>query len=465
MAIYRPRMGALLTIPKRERANEDIAVSTALAAAARGGSGDAGDVVHLTVPIRKLRLESNDHNHADEASLTLDLMAVGGLDPRLLRNAVVNVYVGNADEYGQWRPSEDSLRFAGMAKRVRRARRTDEAPTVEIDALDFTTLFLEAKPFGSSGVPDYSQGLEDAWKRVVSQTPGAEALADRLVLQGLHSFPQLGKAVGARFRKLGKVPTKPETDAWAVWQQCVGMLGLISYVDRQRVVVTTATNLYTSERPPRLIWGRNVLSTEEERDASAAGKGIGITSFDPLTGTTLEALWPPVGDERVKRKGGARAKAPSEDARRASEERDYFAYYGVTDPEALIEIARRVYEERSRQELQGTLRTAEMFTNDVDGRAFDLLSLRAGDNIRVEVEQELKSTIAEMPSNTQRVEYLVAHGYAQEVAEILAVNADDVALVDPTMHVKRVAIDIDVDADGGSFQVEIEYCNRIRLDA
>lgn len=463
MAIYRPRMAALLTIPKRERANEDIAVSTALAAT-RGSSTDAEDVVHLTVPIRSLRLESNDHNHADEASLTLDLMAVGGLDPRLLRNAVVNVYVGNADEFGRWRPTEEDLRFAGMAKRVRRARRTDEAPTVEIDALDFTTLFLEAKPFGSSGVPDYSQRLDDAWKRIVSQTPGAEALADRIVLQGLDAFPEIGKAVSSRFRRLGKVPTRPETDAWAVWQQCVGMLGLISFIDRQRVVVTTATNLYTADRPPRLIWGRNISSLEEERDAAMTGKGIGITSFDPLTGTTLEALWPSVGDERVKRKGTARARVANEDALRASEERDYFAYYGVTDPEVLLAIAERVYEERSRQELQGVLRTAEMMVSDTEGRAFDLLSLRAGDNIRVEVEQELRTTIAAMSSPGHRVEYLVAHGYAREVAEILAANADDVGLVDPTMHVKRVGINIDVDADGGSFEVEIEYCNRIRLD-
>src|SRR5690606_25269097 len=159
----------------------------------------------------------------------------------------------------------------------------------------------------SSGVPDYSQRLDDAWKRIVSQTPGAQALADRLVLEGISDFPQLGKAVAARFRRLGKVPTRPDTDAWAGWQQCVGMLGLVSYVDRQNVIVTTATNLYTSENPPRLIWGRNILSIEEERDAALASKGVGITSFDPLTGTTLEALWPPVGDKRVKRKGGRTA--------------------------------------------------------------------------------------------------------------------------------------------------------------
>lgn len=450
-------MAALLAIPKRERRAEDLITSPA------PGSGDGGDIVYLTVPIRSLRHESNDHNHADEVSLSLDLMTVGGLDPRLLRNAVVNVYVGNADEFGYWLPSAENLRFAGLAKRVRRKRGGEDAPTIEIDALDFTTCFLEAKPFGSSGVPDYSQRLDDAWKRIVSQTPGAQALADRLELEGLSDFPQLGKAVAARFRRLGKVPTRPQTDAWAVWQQCVGMLGLISYVDRQRVVVTTATNLYTSEAPPRLIWGRNVLSMEEERDAALAAKGVGVTSFDPLTGTTLEALWPQVGDPRVKRKGGRAA--AGQDAIRASEERDYFSYYGVTDAEVLLEIAKRVYEERSRQELQGRLTTAEMFTETIDERSFDLLSLRAGDTIRVEVEQELKSTIASMRSESERVEFLVEHGYVREVAEILAANADDVALTDPTMHVKRVQTSFSVDADGGSFEIEIEYCNRIRIAA
>ncbi len=139
---------------------------------------------------------------------------------------------------------------------------------------------------------------------------------------------------------------KPDADAWAaIWQQCVGMCGLISFIRKDQCIVTTATDYYTSANPPRLIWGQNILRISEERDTRTAGAGVGITSFDPLTGTALEALWPPVGDASIRRKRLSAKKAGSPDAVRQSEAREYFAYPGVTDDATLLGTsAKRVYE-------------------------------------------------------------------------------------------------------------------------
>ncbi len=48
-----------------------------------------------------------------------------------------------------------------------------------------------------------------------------------------------------------------------------------------------------------------------------------------------------------------------------------FAYSGITEQDALDALTKRVYEERSRQELEGTLATVEMSVLTASNRAFD----------------------------------------------------------------------------------------------
>jgi len=81
------------------------------------------------------------------------------------------------------------------------------------------------------------------------------------------------------------------------------MLGLISFIDVDRCVVTTATDYYSAMRPAVLVWGSNLARLSERRDIHFANKGIAVRSFDPITGRTIEALWPPQGQATSKRAG------------------------------------------------------------------------------------------------------------------------------------------------------------------
>jgi hypothetical protein len=436
---YRPRALAVLTV---------------------AGADDAP--VTFPVRVRRAVLDSNDHNHADTLRISAEWRDAG-VDPRLLSDATCDFYLGSADDTGRWRPGPASLRFCGIAVRVGRVAEEGSGFVAELDFQDYTRFFLKAKPFGSSGIPDYAQTLDAAWRRIVGQTPGADVLSDRLVLQGVDSYPTLGNAVAPRFAKLGKVPTKPETDAWAVWQQCVGMLGLISYVRKDQVIVTTATDYYTAGDPPRLVWGRNLLSLAESRDADRAGRGVGLTSFDPLSGTTIEALFPPLGDPRVMRNKVAAAKAGDPAAIRQAEERDYFAYPGVTKVDLLLTLAERVWEERSRQELEGTLRTAEMNVATQSGANFDLLSLGAGDVLRVEFEQKDKEALSAIPTTQGRIAYLTRRGYSEGAATVLTQNMATFATLDPSFFTKRVTTTYEGVDESGTFQIDVNYCNRIQV--
>lgn len=454
MPTYRARFSAILAVP------------TLGDRAARRAQEDDDTVIHLPLNPIKITLERNDHNHADTLHLTVPFKD-SGFDVRLLQNAQVTFAIANSDDRGFWEPTTANVRFVGLLTRMSRVMPEDEQRVLEMEFLDYTTLYLEAKPFGAKGIPHYSMNLAEAWRTITSQVPGADVLADRIVFKGLDApGPALGTAVAARFAKLTKVPAKPITDAWAVWQQCVGMLGLISFFDRDQVVVTTSTAYYTRSDPPRLILGENIKNMTETRNPFRR-KGIGLSSFDPSTGRTIEALWPPAGSDEIKKKviKPSKKRGVTASQVRQAEEREYFQYPSTTDPAVLLECAKRVYEERSRQEMEGTIYTAEMLVERASGATFDLLLLGSGDDVRIELAQEdkamLASALSEGQSQKQMQDYLIGRGYDPSVAQLMAANVAQLAILDPVFYTKKVTIQIDV--EGMEFSVEINYCNRLLI--
>jgi hypothetical protein len=463
---YRPRMVAKIEVPllgtREERINQAASKESFI----------------LMLNPHSCRIESNDHNHADSCDVVVD-WTEAGVDPRLLDNAVLTVWMANADDQGVWAdgirlPLDDkNIRFIGLTKEIEAKRDTSNAAEVRFACVDYTTLFIEAKPFGSSGIPSYDQDLQDAWRRICSQTPGAGALADKLEFEGFATAPVLGKAVGDRFKKLGKVPVHPDTDAWAVWQQCVGMLGLISFIRLDKCIVTTATNLYTESHSPLMIWGQNLEEWSEVRHSAIVGKGIGVSSFDPISQTTLEAFWPPVGDKTVARKRPnavvSKKKPQSEGNTRANEERDYFPIPGVTNQAALLDIAKRIYEERSRQELEGHFRTREMFVQTQTDPpsappSFDMLGLRSGDTVSVTLNPGQAETLASLPSDDARLQFLEERGYAKDIAKFIIKNMQDFDRLDSKFLVHSVTTELSLSEKSGTFSIECHYINRINID-
>ncbi len=249
------------------------------------------------------------------------------------------------------------------------------------------------------------------------------------------------------------MPVKPGADAWAVWQQCVGMCGLISFIRKDQCIVTLAQDYYSDSNPPRLVWGHNILEMSEARSSDFAGKGVGVTSFDPLTNKTLEAFYPPLGTSPSKRALSTGGKV--------SDHYEMFPYTGITDQATLDGLARRIWEERSRQELEGQLSTAEMFADTVGGTSFDLLTLGPGDAVRVEFEQKDKEALRAIATVEERIAYLTRRGYSDGVAQLIAKDADAFTALSPEFCVKRVTVDLQTSEDSGSMEVQINYCNRL----
>jgi len=436
------------------------------------GNNDGTVATRIELTPRSVKLVRNDHNHADECRLTVDWIDAG-VDPRLLAGCQAKVYIGEADDFGVWSPDDDTnLQFVGILTRARRSSGGDDR-TIELEFLDYTALFLRFKPFPQRGVPRFDNNLKQAWSVLLSGFTDRSTyqneikfLLNAIEFRGLPSpGPVLGDAVAQRFRTKGaQLQVGTNVDAWAAWQHVVGSVGLMSYFDLDKLVVATSDAHYgggTGSDPPRLVHGINIDELSEERDNSFERKGVGISSYDPETGKTIEAVWPP---ETKTTKGKAKAKKgqPAPEVRGI----DWFSPPGGgSDPDTLLKIAKRVYDERARQEFTGRGTTHEMLLERAGGGTFPTLDLRSGDSIQIlldEFEANGATVLDAYPDQSQRQKYFETLGYDSQIAGLMAQRASDLLTLRGEFHVKTVSVSLESTPEGGSFDVEIEYINKIQ---
>lgn len=492
MSLQNPRCAVEIWVPDVGTSEERVSEES------------AGNMTKLTVRAFRVEVTSNNHNEANEARIetTID---DAGIDPRFLRNAELYVYIDD-EGFGTFQPNigkgdlrSGNCRFVGIVVDVSRKMGEDDRH-VSIWAQDYTCLFLQAKNgFSPRFLPDYSDSLTQAWNKICDGTgyitfdtspPSIVSTVQRLKNRIVFEPPDLANltlasavsprvaAVGAKF----EVPHQEAADSWAVWQHIVGSMGLISFVRGSQVVVTTATDFYSDDDPPRMIWGLNVTEIEESRDQqSLSAKNVAVYSFNPFTGAHLESFYPPKSDitptGRAKKKIGASALGPNIVVR--AQDYDVFQCpMAISDQATLDKFTEELWQDRSRQELKGYLKTPLMYTwtnsqfpgsgkggqgtgipRDTPG--WSLLGTQAGDRIRVEIDQSIFTEIQALPSLQARINRLKERGYSTDMAQYLAKNLSDISNVSPEFQVSKSTITLDMQDQEGSFDIRIDFVNRI----
>jgi hypothetical protein len=433
------------------------------------------EAINLPLIVRQAKLIRNDHNHADELRLTAEHRDCG-IDPRFLKNATVEFWLGDAGPSGEHRQTDKTHRFIGIATQVRRYASQGAGFTVDMEFLDYTTLFIAQKPLVAEGIPNQNMSLTEAWNLICNNTGWFDltsgkiisnclALTTKLEGRGVSLDTVIGEAAPARFRKLGlPIPVKPDMSSWDVWNVCCGMLGLITFIDGSTCVVTTTTEHYKPGKAPRMVWGHNLLDAEESTNIHATSKGVGLTSYDPEKGAVIEAFFPPPGSPliRVKRTKakGQQAGEISNSSALQSDQYEMFEYNMSITEERLQVVAENAFAERARQELEGKIITCEMSVDTVTQEQFDLLNLHAGDPIRIEIDPDLKETLLSIPSEEERVNYLIGdRGYSPSVALLISRNATAFGGLRNDYHVKQADISLTED----HFEVTIYYHNYIDI--
>lgn len=433
--------------------------------------GSRTEFVVLHPRVVEVKWSKNNHLVADELTVTIGWKE-GGVDPRFVKNARGAFWLWDANKEDFNRSKH--LRFTGIAKKVQR-RLSESGWVVDITFHDYTTLFICNKPLKTAGMPEWHDTLQTIWERICDNTgwedpatgkivSSVEALKPNLVFKRADIAGRtLGEIVSNRFLRISKPQPKRGAGSWDVWQWCICALGLISYIDKDECIITDTVEHYSQSNAARAFYGHNIHTLEEDADTDITTKGILLKSMDPLTGRILEAFYPPPGDERLKARRAAVGKKSEEGATVTQNEQsaDYeeFDRYDITDQTALDRCARETYEERSRQELIGSFKTAELVLPTLSNESLDIFELAAGDPISIEMEPGIdRDMLASLSGEEARVRYLVDRcDYDEDVARLIAKNIDADEFKSQIFHVRSMELDLGPDR----LDIEVKFHNLI----
>ncbi len=468
--VYQPRMAMTLFVPTLGTSTQRVA--------------QENDSTAYRLDVRPIRARhvANSIHEADELDVTFTYDEAG-MDPRYLRSAEGYFYLADtATSGGVLTPDiSQNLRFVGIARDVTRSFSESAGNLLTMRFQDYTCLFLECKVFPASKMPLLSDTLPAAWAKMcantgywdLTQSPPAiqstvSVLSDRITfVPDSLSSTTLGSAMPPRLAKLGKVQPEPGADAWAIWKSICDALGLITYIRNDRCVVTTATDFYTYQDPPLFIYGGNILELTETRElGSVSAKGVCARSYNPLTATTLESFYPPINSTGFtkKRNTASATKAPT-----TIKTPDYELLdlpFATADQTTNDTIAQRIWEERVRQELHGTLTTREMAVASVSGASrYDLLALGSGDALQVVIDRGALDSVQSQTTLGARVAMLLARGYSSDAATFIASNLDSIDKLPGQFLVRSVETTFDASSATGevTYESKIEFCNRVSL--
>lgn len=408
----------------------------------------------------------NDIITADSLEVKLPWLE-SGFDPRLIKSARCSFWLwdDHAEDYNE----SKHLRFTGIAESATRTA-TDLEQHVTIRFADWTTLFLASKPFPTEYVPDFADDLATAWAKICDGTgywdreegrivSSVTALRNALIIDPSVRNLTIGSAVSARYHAIAKPSPPTNASAWHVWSGICQAIGAITYIDRDQCVVTTIAAHYAHENAPRFLQGHNVLELEETADHSHVRKGVLLKSYDALNRVQLEAFYPEPGDRRVKTprsvvKRSAKGKGPIT-ANDVAADYDVFLRYDITDQATLEQAAEEAYLIRSKQQMTGRIKTAEMRIETADRQVVDVLSLAAGDEIVVGTDiQQQWAEVADLDNTGVSIAYLTDRmGYSLGAAQLVVASITAREIAEPRYHVKSMITRLGPD----HYDTEIEY--------
>jgi hypothetical protein len=393
---------------------------------------DVQEVTFFAHP-RSVKIERNEFSKADECTLEFDSMRFPML-PRMIRQVLCQVYLGDAGALDE-ELGDGDLAIIGYWEDPELALSEGDG-SVKVKLLDFTALYLQAKRPSQVIVPTYGDNLRDALRRILDAVPGGENIRLKLVQDGerAREWPFLDEAAPPGLQK-AKIAYDPNDTLWKLIERCCDPFGLIPRIELDTLIVSTSRGVTPAPTRPLFVYGANLIDYREKRLTQRVREGIALSGYDLSTQSYIFALWPPAGDQSVKKKikttrvattkKGSKSKVvklPTTIGANATpvskdEKRHWWPYGVVANEETLLDAARSLYENRSRQEFEGSFTTSRFFVaEDVGDGRFDVRKITSGDAVVVDVDPKQRQVLGGITSPDGRIAYLVAQGYPRELA-------------------------------------------------
>lgn len=442
------------------------------------GPGDSAPVTFKVRP-RSTTVHLNGYREADTFSMDFDAAAFP-FSPELVRSMGVEIHIFQTDGLGRGIQTSDGfahdtegLVIAGLVDDARYHAGSD-GRSFQVSGRDYTALMLDRQWDPQRRFPT-GKPLDEAVQELVDEAAQADKTGrvltvkvvgseetptlgptntkdGLLVTRGKYSVSKKGKIKAGssgngnvHTNKKG-IPVKGGSNYWdVIYRQCIRE-GFIVYVRGTDVVISTPQTLTeaTAGRIRKVAYGQNLAELNIDRKMGKESvPQIEVVCYDPVTMKQVKGLYPSDADVAKKpRVTGLNTK---------KDEKMVVVVHGVTDPGKLDKLAKMYYHNLARSESTVHFSTKDL--KDLDGS--DLIFLRPGDPVQLGFDSINDEEFREL-AEFERFEKLLALGYDEQVAGVIAIEYDKINQFRVPFYTKDVELNFGIDS---GLQLEVAAVN------
>lgn len=436
-----------------------------------GNEGDASLQKLYTLPIiaKRVTVHRNDYTTADTFDAEIDYKNFP-FDPRCIRACGVSIFIQDMKRVYDGdnaatliNPSADNVVFQGFVDEES-LEFDDDKRTVRFEGRDFTSLLIDAKYLENKPIP-LTTPLDEILSSLLAQLRATEQI--KLDNRTGRTLPTLGSfapdfgALGAH-KNVGKDDTY-----WEIIQDLVSRAGLIAFIELDKLVLTTPRVLYDKSNAKQFVYGHNIKTLKFKRKLGRhKGFNITVRYMDLATKKVLQVKLPEEGTATWSQKTGIPAKRVQVPVVKPDGTLDTpkdapftaFLVANIKDNAQLIEVGEKIFEEMSRQQIEGEFDTHEMDTKDKEKKCFNLTKLMVATPIGIEIDAGDMKGMTRFTTPQERERFLRSRCYEPNIARAMSKTMGKFT---PVFYTK--AATFTVDSESG-FKMHVEFLNFIDLD-
>lgn len=427
----------------------------------------------ITVLAKSVDVQINDYTQADSFSLEIDYKQFP-FDPRSIRACGVTIAMADVKEVYQGNnslnaliPTAENMVFVGFADEESISF-DDSSRTVRLEGRDFTCLLID-QPY-LKGIVNLEQPVDEVIKGLLQELEATKGL--KVKVKPTRPLPILANLGESRDELSGKKNSKRNESYWDVIQDVVSRAGLIAYIELDALVIDSPRTLYTSDDKIQFIYGQNLSSLEVKRKIGRQKNiNIIVRSWAPEAKEVLQARIPLeatpdwcsyMGLRQAEVTIPEQKVVAKDNEAQAQEQKEKPAPYlsfrvsGISNKDHLVKVGESIFEELSRQQLEGSLETMDMKVSTGDSM-FNILKIRNGTPVAVRIEGNDTFALKNKSTEEKR-RFLIGRGYPPNVATALAERFDRIST---PFYTKAVRFTM---SESSGFKCRIDFVNFIELE-
>lgn len=431
------------------------------------------EVYSIAAIARRFTVNINDYTQADTFDAEIDYKQFP-FDPRAIRACGVTIAIQDMKKVFQTNnaleviePKRENTIFQGFADEES-ITFDDTKRVVKLEGRDFTSLLLDRKYLVSKPI-DLGKPIDVLINGFLRELPELSLVTtdNRTDLTTLPTLTEFAPD----FNPLGTSKnTKKDETYWEIIQDLVARAGLIAFIELDKLVISKPRALYSEKKAIKFIYGKNIKNLEFKRKLGRKKNfNVKVRSLAPhkKEQPVITAEIPKEASEEWSSSIGVpreRIKIPSINAdgsKGADKDAPIIAFLipNVYDQTKLVEIGQEIYEELGRQQIEGSFETQEMEAVDGFLSCVNLVGLRNGTPLKIEIDQGDLEGLKKVKSKSEKVNFLLTRCYSPKVAVALADTFSNPRFNSP-FYTK--AVQFTLDADTG-FKLKVDFINFIEV--